>query len=70
MEVIVPLYSALMRSHLECCVQFWGPQHKRDVVLLERLSELEHLSYDERWRKLGLISLEKRMLQGDLIAAF
>ena len=63
---------------MEYCIQVWGFQHRKEVELLERIQRrdtkmiqgLEHLSYIDRLKELGLFSLEKRRLWGDLITAF
>lgn len=41
-EVILPLCSALMKPHLECCVQFWSPQYRTDTDILQRVPQRGH----------------------------
>ena len=75
--MIVPLYSALFRPHLKYCTLVWGPQHKTDVELLEKVQRgatkmirgQEHLSREVMLREMGLSAWRRersRKLRGDL----
>ena len=63
--MIPPLYSVLVRPHLEYCIQMWSPQYRRDMDLLERIQRkatkrihgMEHLSYEDKLRELGVVQL-------------
>ena len=73
-EMILPLYSAVLRPHLEYCIQMWIPQYRRDIDLLECIQRratkmvhrMEHLPYKDRQRA-GVVQLgeEKALREPD-----
>ena len=72
--MIIPLYSALVRPHLEYCVQFWVPHYNKNIEALEHIQRravkmgkgLKYKSYYGEWLS-KLFSLEMRRLKADLV---
>ena len=77
-QLIVPLYKAIIRTHLEYFIQAWRPYRTKDIDKLERIQrrttkmipELRDLSYESRLLQCGLTTLENRRLRGDQIEVF
>ncbi len=65
-----PLYNTLVRPHLEYAMQACSPNLVTDADGLEQIQRLVTRPYEERLRRLGLHSLHRRRLRGDLIAAY
>ena len=36
-QLILPMYKAIVRPHLEYCIQAWRPYRKKDIGKLERI---------------------------------
>lgn len=66
-EVILSLYSTLVRLHQEYFLQFWAPQCKK-VDLLEQ-AQKRATKIIRGLEQFGLFSLENRRLQGHLISS-
>ncbi|KAF2346656.1 Reverse transcriptase domain [Trinorchestia longiramus] len=77
-NIILPLYKASVRPHLEYAVQFWSPTLRKNINKMEKIQrkatkmipELRNLSYERRLQRLEIIFLEQRKLRGLLIETF
>ena len=71
-SLIIPLYKAIVRPHLEYCIQAWNPQLRKDIDMLEQIQRratklipgLRDLTYEERLNERGLTTLETRKIKG------
>ena len=77
-KVFLAYYKAIVRPHLEYCVQAWAPYYQKDIACLERVQQLatrmingqRGKSYEQRLQDLDLFSMSHRRMRGDLIETF
>ena len=77
-SLIVPLYKAIVRPHLEYGTHAWSPYLMKYIDMLEKIQRratklipgLIDLRYEERLNECGLTPLEMRRLREDQIEVF
>jgi hypothetical protein len=77
-KIFKPLYTALVRSHLEYGQAIWSPYTIKDIKKLEAvqlratksINGFKDMSYEERLRRLDLPTLKYRRCRGDMIEVF
>ena len=61
-SLMFPLYKAIVRPHLEYCIQAWSPYLRKDIDMLEKIQKratklipgLRYLRFNKRFNKLAI----------------
>ena len=77
-SLIMPLYKAIVRPHLEYCIHAWRPYLRKYIDMFDKIQRsatklipgLRNLRYEERLNECGLTILETRILNVDQIEVF
>jgi hypothetical protein len=77
-NMFTTLYKSIVRPHLEYGSKIWSVMYKREVIQIENVQRratklvkhIQHLSYSDRTRYLGLPSLQYRRLRSDMVETF
>jgi len=77
-NIIINAYRTYVLPHLDYCCQIWSPGTKKMVQKIEQVQKralrlipcLKHLSYADKLKRLGMLSLENRRVWFDLITKF
>ena len=77
-QMMKNIIASIIRPKLEYAAVVWAPHKKKDIKKLERIQrvatkmvpELKDLSYEERLKEIGLLTLQERRARGDLITMF
>ena len=76
--VMLSLYKAMVRPHLDYCIQAWRPDLRKDIDRLGKVQRratkmmegLESYSYSDRLRILGLTTLETIFVRADSVEVY
>ena len=65
-SLIVPLYKAIVRPHLEYCIQAWSPYHRKDIDMLDKIQwrATKLIQGLRDLKNYGLTTLETQILRG------
>ena len=77
-EMLQNLHKSLVRPHLENCTPVWSPIFKKDSIVLKNVqrratrlvNSLSGLTYENRLRALGILTLEYICLRADVVEVY